>query len=117
MNWVKALAQDKLPAGEREVVQLAGKAVLLINHQDEIHAVDNACPHLRLPLKGGKISDDCAIICPFHRSAFDLRTGDVKEWSPWPPGVGRILGAVKSEQVLPVYKTRIEDGQIFVGFE
>ena len=117
MKWVKALDTSDLTVGNRAVVNIAGKAILLINHDGEIHAVDNACPHLRLPLKGGKITDDCAIICPFHRSAFDLRTGDVKKWSPWPPGVGRVLGAVTTQKVLPIYATRIEDDAIFVGLE
>ena len=117
MNWVETITADSLPPGEREVVRIAGKAVLLLNVDGEILAVDNACPHLRLPLNRGKVTEDCGIVCPWHRSAFDLRTGDVKTWSPWPPGVGRVLGSVAREKILPVFKTKVEDGTIFVGIE
>lgn len=54
-------------------------------------------------------------ICPFHHSAFDLKTGNVKEWSPWPPGLGRILGAISREKALKVYATKLEDGYVWVS--
>ena len=117
MNWVKTIPAANLTPGDREVVQVAGQAVLLVNFNGDLHAVDNACPHLRLPLNRGKITDDCAIVCPWHRSAFDLQSGDVKTWSPWPPGVGKLLGTVSREKALPVYQTKVEDGTIFVGIE
>jgi nitrite reductase/ring-hydroxylating ferredoxin subunit len=117
MNWVKALLQDELPEGERRAVKIGERSILLIHEQGHVYAMASACPHMRLPLKGGKLTENGAIVCPWHHSAFDLRSGDVKEWSPWPPGVGRMLGAISREKALPVFPTKVEDGSVWVSLE
>jgi nitrite reductase/ring-hydroxylating ferredoxin subunit len=60
------------------------------------------------------ITQQGAIVCPRHHSAFELTTGRVLEWAPWPPGFGRILGAVKQEKPLRVFPTRVSGGRVFV---
>ena len=115
MNWIKVLPAAQLPEGERQVVKVQDHSILLIHEQGKVYAMLSACPHMRLPLKGGKITDDEAIVCPFHRSAFDLNTGDVKTWSPWPPGVGKMLGAVAREKALRVFPTRIAEGSVWIA--
>ncbi len=114
MGWTKAIAQNELEQGGRKVVKIGGLKVLLLSHDGQLYAVDNRCPHLKMPLKRGKVTDDCALVCPFHRSAFDLKTGNPKTWTPWPPVLGQLLGKVKTEASLPVFPTRIEDGSIWV---
>jgi nitrite reductase/ring-hydroxylating ferredoxin subunit len=116
MNWMQALAQDELPEGARQVVRLADRSILLIRHQGQVYALASACPHMRLPLKGAQIEGH-TLTCPWHHSAFDLQTGDVREWSPWPPAVGRMLGALSRKKALPLYPTKVEDGSIWVGIQ
>jgi len=116
MEWLHALSQEELPEGERKVVNISDHAILLIHHQGQIYAVVSACPHMRLPLKGAKISDH-TLTCPWHHSAFDLTSGDVKEWSPWPPALGRMLGTLSREKALKVFPTKVEDGAIWIGIE
>lgn len=113
MVWTKALAVNELPPGSRQVVKLGQRAILLLNEDGTIHAVSNQCPHLKLPMKGGKIQDG-AIVCPFHRSAFDLCSGVVKEWSPFPPVVGALMGKMSAEKPLPIFPVRVENGQVQV---
>jgi nitrite reductase/ring-hydroxylating ferredoxin subunit len=113
MNWVKVLSQNELPADSRKVVKVEQKAILLLNHENKIYAVENSCPHLKLPMAKGKIQDG-AIVCPFHRSAFDLCSGDVTNWTPFPPGIGKVMGMMSKEKGLSVFPTRIEEGSIWV---
>jgi len=115
MEWISVLPETELAEGARNVVRVKDHAILLIRHQGKVYAVLNACPHMGLPLKGGRITEDEAIVCPFHRSAFDLETGDVKAWSPWPPVVGKMLGTISREKALHVFATRIENGQIWIA--
>jgi nitrite reductase/ring-hydroxylating ferredoxin subunit len=117
MSWVKVLDQNALPQNARQVVKVGKRAILLLNHANQIYAVDNTCPHMRLPLQKGDLTSDNAIVCPWHHSAFDLQTGDVKDWSPWPPGVGKILGMVSKQKALAVFPTRVEEGAVWVDLE
>ncbi len=117
MNWTKVLPREELAEGQKLTVELAGRTILLLQHKGEIYAVNNTCPHMGASLGSGEVTDDGAIICPRHRSAFDLRTGAVKQWAPWPPVVGRVLGAVSKEKPLPVYWTKVEEGAIWLGLE
>jgi nitrite reductase/ring-hydroxylating ferredoxin subunit len=114
MSWTKVLSVDSLSEGQREVVKVNQRHVLLLHKDGEIIAVDNTCPHMRLPLKNGEITEDDAIVCPWHHSAFDLHTGDVKQWSTWPPLVGKALSVVSKQKALPVYPVKVEAGNIWV---
>lgn len=114
MAWEKAVAVDELPENARTVVQLGGNKILLLNHNGEIYAVDNRCPHLKLKMTKGKVTADGSIVCPWHRSAFELSTGQVKDWTPWPPVMGKAMAAVSSPKPLPTYPTKVESGSIFV---
>ena len=116
MNWKQVLTQDELPDGERAVVDVGERSILLIHSEGAIYALESRCPHMRLPLKGAKV-EGATLTCPWHHSAFDLRTGDVKEWSPWPPAVGKMLGALRREQALTVYPVKVEKEAIWVGIE
>jgi nitrite reductase/ring-hydroxylating ferredoxin subunit len=114
MAWTKVLNQDALSPDGRKVVKVGQRAILLINQNGQLYAVDNICPHLKAPLSKGKLTEDGAIVCPFHRSVFDLGTGTVKQWCPWPPAIGSMLGKVVKEKTLPVFPTRIDEGSIWV---
>jgi nitrite reductase/ring-hydroxylating ferredoxin subunit len=113
MAWTKILAENALASGAQQVVKVGNKNILVVNYENQLYAVENNCPHLKLPLKAGKIQDG-AIVCSFHRSAFDLNTGEVKTWCPWPPGVGKLLSMVSQEKTLPVFPVRVEDGNILI---
>ncbi|WP_016951188.1 Rieske (2Fe-2S) protein [Anabaena sp. PCC 7108] len=113
MAWISVLAANKLAPGAREVVKVGQRKILLLNYENQLYAVENNCPHLKLPLKSGKIENG-AIVCSFHRSAFDLSSGEVQTWCPWPPGVGKLLSMVSEAKSLPVYPLRVEEGNILV---
>jgi nitrite reductase/ring-hydroxylating ferredoxin subunit len=68
-------------------------------------------------MENGEATEDGRIVCPRHHSAFDLETGAVQEWVPWPPVVGRALGAISQEKALPIYSTKIDNEDIWVGIE
>ena len=113
MAWTKVLGADALTPGAREVVKVGDRKILLLNHENQLYAVDNTCPHLKMPLTKGKIEDG-AIVCSFHRSAFDLKNGQVKTWCPFPPVVGKLLGKVSPEKTLPTYPLKVEEGNILI---
>ncbi len=113
MVWTKILTEAELPSGSRQVLKLNQQSILVLNHEGQVFAVSNTCPHLKLPLKQGKIVEG-AIVCPFHRSAFDLCSGAVKDWTPFPPVIGNVLGMISKEQTLPVFPIKVENGEILI---
>ncbi len=117
MSWTKVLSVDELSDGKRQVVKIGDRKILMINNSGKIYAVSNSCPHLKLPMKKGKITEDCAIVCPFHRSVFSLETGEVKQWSTFPPLVGTFLGKVSSPKPLPVFPIRVNEGHIEIDID
>jgi nitrite reductase/ring-hydroxylating ferredoxin subunit len=117
VNWIKALPETDLPNGERTVVDAGERSILLIHHEGQIYALQPRCPHMGGPLEKGRIETTTAgptLTCPWHHSAFDLRSGDVQAWSPWPPAVGKMLGALRRERALTIYPVKVEEGTIWV---
>ena len=115
MAWKAAINLVDLQQNNRQTALIDGHKILFIWHDEQVHAVQAQCPHLKLPLAKGTINEECALVCPFHKSAFDLKTGAVKCWSPWPPVVGALLGKVSKPKELRIYPTKVENEQIFVN--
>ena len=113
MGWIEIMPERDLGPDERQVVDVDGQSVLLFRHQGRVYAIASACPHMHLPLKGSKVENG-TIVCPWHHSAFDIETGDVQDWSPWPPAVGCLLGALTSEKAISIFSVQLIDGQIWI---
>ncbi len=114
MSWTQVLPINELTPGTRKVVKVNDKNLLILNHEGNYYAVANSCPHLKLPIKKGKITPDGSIVCPFHRSAFDLKTGEPTEWITWPPVMNKAMGLISKQQCLPVFATKVEGEQLWV---
>lgn len=99
MEFRPALLLADLPLGEKTVVKLAGVAVLLINDEGEVRAVENRCSHMEAPLDCGRVRLGW-IACPAHGARFDLVTGEA-------------LTGPASEPVR-VFSVRLIDGMIEV---
>lgn len=64
-------------------------------------------------VKEGKC-EEC-IVCPLHRTAFALESGEVRgEWCPYPPVIGKVMGNVKPKNKLATFETRAKGKNIEV---
>ncbi len=62
------------------MVLVANRSIVLANVDGEFYAVDGICTHKRLSLEGAKL-EGCRLICPWHFTEFDVRTGEQVKWA------------------------------------
>lgn len=109
MNYIKVAQTDEVKDGEKKIISLNNKVLLITNIQDSYYAIDNKCPHMGGSLFDGNL-DGYHITCPKHGSVFDVRTGKVVK-------NGKIVFInlkVKDTQAYPV---KIEGNNILIGLE
>lgn len=99
MNWIDigALA-DIPPQGARVVKTAQGCVAVFRTAEDQVFAIDDACPHKGGPLSEGIVHGN-SVTCPLHAWVFSLETGMAQ---------GADEGAVNS------YPARVEAGRILL---
>jgi nitrite reductase/ring-hydroxylating ferredoxin subunit len=112
-----ALPSAQLAEGEKKVVEVDNRSVMLVRFRGDVYASIHVCPHQGANLAEGELTEEGYIQCPRHRSLFDLKTGEVIEWVTWPPVVAQILAATSEEHRLPVFPAREENGEIQVDLD
>ncbi len=69
------LVAHPLPDEGRTVsVDVSGRRVLLCQVEGQTYAVEDQCPHVRIPLAGGRL-DGFLLECPLHGGKLDVRDG------------------------------------------
>jgi len=68
---------EDVPPGHAARVEIGDVPVAIFNVDGEFFCIDDTCTHAEASLSDGDLDiSRCAIECPLHGSAFDLRTGD-----------------------------------------
>src|SRR5437870_13372767 len=86
---------DELEGGK--LVELGGLKIAIFSVGGSYCAIENTCPHRGGPLAEGKIDGD-EVICPWHGSRFNVKTGAVLE-PPARQGVRSFAVRVTGEDV------------------
>lgn len=76
-GFVKVASTDEIPPSVMRKVEVKGQEILLVNIDGKYYAINNVCTHVGGPLDEGRIEHD-EVVCPWHGSRFDVRTGEVK---------------------------------------
>lgn len=104
---------DDWAVGAMRKVQAGSEAVLVIRLPDGWYGTATRCTHLMAPLDKGKLEGD-ELVCPFHRARFDVRTGEVRRWANWPPGLAQAINLVRREKKLRTYPVMVEGEAVMV---
>ena len=73
------MKSSDIAAGDLVPVEVDGVAILVVADLDgKIFAIGNSCPHLGTPLENGRLGEGSTIVCPLHKSAFSLETGNLR---------------------------------------
>jgi Ferredoxin subunits of nitrite reductase and ring-hydroxylating dioxygenases len=76
MDFVKAAETSDIPVGNRKVVTIHGKEILIANVGGAYYAIGNRCTHAGADLSKG-ILEGKTITCPEHKAKFDVTNGKV----------------------------------------
>jgi len=76
-DWTPAMRAGDLVEGKPQMADLNGTPVFLLKRGDVITAVSDTCSHAGGPLHEGTLEGQ-VVVCPWHASRFDLRTGAVR---------------------------------------
>lgn len=98
-DWIDIAALDDVPKrGARMIKTLSGCVAVFRTAQDEVFALDNACPHKAGPLAEG-IVHGAFVTCPLHNWVISLETGEAQ---------GADTGRVAT------YPARVDGGRILL---
>ena len=98
-DWIDIAALDAIPQrGARLVKTGEGCVAVFRSAEDEVFALDNACPHKQGPLAEG-IVHGTSVTCPLHNWVISLETGTVQ---------GADEGQVNT------YPAKVVDGRVFL---
>ena len=65
---------EDLEAGK--LVEASGRSIAIFNLGGRFYAIENTCPHRGGPLSEGIMAGE-EVICPWHGSRFNVKTGAV----------------------------------------
>jgi 3-phenylpropionate/trans-cinnamate dioxygenase ferredoxin subunit len=73
-TFTRVLQTSELPVGTKKAVDVDGKAILVCNSENKLHAISNICSHAEEKLECGRMGRTW-ISCPVHGARFELATG------------------------------------------
>src|SRR5436309_4674349 len=97
-NFVRVAAVKDVPEGAPKAVKVEGRSIALFQHQGNIYATDNQCPHMGYPLTRGRVRNG-VLTCDWHGWSYDMRGG------------GCFTGGCDDLDTFPV---EVRDGAIYI---
>ena len=117
VRWIRVCSQDALAPGAMASCEDGKLEVMVANVAGTLHATNNRCGHMNMPLAQGTLEGQ-VVTCCLHGARFDVTTGQVVE-----PAPERVM-TIKGEEPrpvpqprtvpLPVFPVKVEAGSIWV---
>jgi len=114
MAFQHASSLDELPPNSMRAVTLSGVPVLLVREGDQVYALEPRCGHQGGPLPEGTLEGHI-VICPWHGSEYDVRTGRALRGPYRIPVVSRLLTGLAKPRT--TYLARIVGGSVEVDLD
>ncbi len=109
--------------GKLHAVEAGGTSLVVGLAGGSLCAARNRCPHMGFPLSrgpGGVRYAEGEVVCPWHNSRFDLRSGENLDWAPGFAGVDmprwsrKLIALGRKPSSLTTYDVVVEDDEVYV---
>ena len=98
-----------IPAADVPPGTVTGLGPYAVGNNGDYFAVSRRCRHLRADLAGGSIDSDGCLVCPWHQSKYDVKTGRMVRGPQGVfakvPGLG--AGFMALTRVLPLRRGKV----------
>ncbi len=74
MVWIRVGRAEEFSDGKGRTLRIRSRRVAIFRHDDQLYALDAACPHTGADLGLGRVKNG-RVTCPEHGWTFDLGTG------------------------------------------
>lgn len=98
-KFVKVGRADEIAPGEKQIYEVGGIEVVVVNLDGEYFCVEDVCTHDGGPLGYGELRDG-ELVCPRHGARFDVRTGDALSLPAFEP--------------VATYEVKVENGDLYI---
>lgn len=98
MGFEEVAAVSEIAKGEGKTIEKNGKILAVFNVDGNFYAIDNTCLHRGGPLGEGYL-DGSIVTCPLHGWQYDVCSGECQ---------------TMPNMHVTSYKTKVENGKIFV---
>ena len=89
---------EELKGRQPRVISAGGRTIVLFVNEEQVHALDNRCPHMGFPLSRGTVRDGI-LTCHWHHARFDLAGGCT--FDPFADDA-------------PTFRVEMRDGEVYV---
>lgn len=100
--WIRAVSVDALEPDDAAKIEYNSLCIAVFNLDGEFFATAGVCTHEHAFLSEGYVDGE-TVECPLHQGLFNIRTGQALS----PPVI----------EGLRTFKTKIEDGDVYVFVE
>jgi nitrite reductase/ring-hydroxylating ferredoxin subunit len=122
MKTISVATASQVKEGELFPVKVENQKVMLTRVDGKVHALENKCPHLGMPLAKGKVCDG-VVTCPWHGASYNLTTGANVKWVdsfvgiPLPEWSHQALSLGKSPQGLKTFAVSEQGDEISISID
>ena len=110
-KFVQLGKTSDLNEGTMKEVTAEGRSLLIARIGETYYAADNKCPHFGAKLSEGTL-EGTVVVCPRHKSRFDLSDGHVVQWTDLPRPVATLGKMFKRPKALKMYEVKVEGDSI-----
>lgn len=136
-DWTLLMEAAELPEGGHRVFEFQDFDLVLLRRAGQFFALNNACPHVNLPLFNRQdnlaepeklrpdesITEGGELVCRWHQSRFDLASGEVLSWCKnlnedgTSQGMEQLGDLSKNRCPLRLFPLHVAGGQIWAALD